>query len=72
MSRERFYFLSRERWRDRLFPNYLDFTKRLPPNERDFAVVALPERLSFLYYLIRPFRVTRDFIAQAFTALTSR
>ncbi|MGF1479504.1 MAG: nucleotidyltransferase family protein [Cyanophyceae cyanobacterium] len=29
----------------------------LVPNERDLAMLALPQRLAFLYYLIRPLRV---------------
>ncbi|HLY40618.1 MAG TPA: nucleotidyltransferase family protein [Terracidiphilus sp.] len=32
----------------------------LRPNERDRAVMRLPESLSLLYYLIRPYRIMRD------------
>lgn len=72
MLQAEFYSLARERWRDRFFPTYVDLKRRLPPNELDFAVVALPERLKFLYYVIRPFRLARDLIALAYAALTSR
>jgi hypothetical protein len=33
----------------------------LVPNDRDRAVVTLPSSLAFLYYLIRPFRLTRKY-----------
>lgn len=57
LSSARFYFMVRERWRERLYPSYLDFRERLIPNERDRALLPLPKSLDFLYYLIRPFRV---------------
>jgi hypothetical protein len=66
LSRERFHFLVRERWRDKLYPTYCDLRDRLPPNDRDFAVVALPEQLKSLYYVIRPFRVAADWLRSAF------
>jgi hypothetical protein len=66
LSRERFHFLVRERWRDKFYPTYCDLKGRLPPNELDFAVVALPERLRFLYYVIRPFRVASDWLRVAY------
>jgi hypothetical protein len=68
MSSWRFHFDIREHWRDKLYY----FTCRLPPNERDFAVVALPDRLRFLYWLIHPVRVVRDFARRELDALRSR
>jgi hypothetical protein len=61
LSREGFHFRLRERWRDKLYPYYQAVRLRLPPNERDQAVLALPGSLNFLYYLIRPLRVARDY-----------
>ena len=60
LSRAAFHFQVRERWRDKLYPWYHAFKLRLIPNELDHAVLKLPPSLSFLYYLIRPLRVTRD------------
>jgi len=61
LSGEDFHFILRERWRDKLYPHYHAFRLRLPPNEQDRAVLALPDSLDALYYLIRPFRVARDY-----------
>jgi hypothetical protein len=43
----------RERWR----LVYWRIMRRIKPNERDRAVVALPRALHWLYYVIRPFRL---------------
>jgi hypothetical protein len=60
------YMRSRERLQDRvpsvgflflLFRQWFAWT----PNERDRAVIELPRRLDFLYYAIRPVRLTRKF-----------
>ena len=54
--------MMRERWWDRLrlgFYYSLHYLRtRLTPNERDRAVLPLPDFLSFLYYMIRPVRLT--------------
>ena len=41
--------------------DYRRFNFTLVPNERDRALLPLPESLSDLYYLIRPIRLTRDY-----------
>jgi hypothetical protein len=47
----------REHWRDRV-PYFLRRLHRLLiPNEKDRALLRLPARLSFLYYLLRPLRL---------------
>lgn len=40
---------------------YRRFNLTLVPNERDRALLPLPQALSALYYLIRPIRLTRDY-----------
>jgi hypothetical protein len=71
MSREGFHFRIRERWRDRIYSWYSrpwvrDVVRHLRPSARDQAMVPLPGRLGFLYYLIRPFRVGRDYAKSLF------
>ena len=51
------WFLLRERWRDRLAGAVAWLLQILRPNHWDREIVQLPERWSFLYYLIRPFRL---------------
>jgi hypothetical protein len=58
---ERFHFSVRERWRDKLYPYYLEVRARIAPNAKDLAVVPLPRSLHLLYYVIRPLRLMRDF-----------
>lgn len=41
--------------------DYRRFNLTLVPNERDRALLPLPESLSALYYLVRPIRLTRDY-----------
>lgn len=58
-ARLRYHFSVRERWRDRiccLFRYYF------APTFSDWKCISLPSTLSWLYYLIRPFRVMRDAI----------
>jgi hypothetical protein len=57
---------SRERLRERL-PHYLHMLKRsLMPNEKDFEVRRLPSLLFPLYFIIRPFRLTRKHVSTIF------
>ncbi len=52
-NRSLFHLRLRERWRDRLGYCLL----HLRPSVGDFAALPLPPSLSFLHYLIRPFRL---------------
>ena len=66
MSQEGFHFHVRERWRDRVYSWYSrpwvrDVVRHLHPSEKDRSMIALPTRLRFLYYLVRPIRVGRDY-----------
>ncbi len=61
LSMEKFHFKIRERWRDKLYPYYSDFRQRLIPNERDRALISLPESLDVVYYAIRPIRLMIDY-----------
>jgi hypothetical protein len=38
-----------------------DVVRHLHPSVKDRSMVALPARLGFLYYLVRPIRVGRDY-----------
>jgi hypothetical protein len=58
---DRFHFLLRERWRDRLLPYALRVHRLVTPNVHDRRVIALPAPLSFLYYLVRPVRLIRRY-----------
>lgn len=49
--------LMRERWRDKI--SLLGLI--VAPNERDQAILALPEYLSFLYYPLRPIRLLIEY-----------
>jgi len=52
-----FHFRERERWRDR-WPHLRHHLQlAIEPTDEDRAVVPLPQPLSFLYYLIRLFRL---------------
>ncbi len=60
MEHARFHLLMRERLRDRL-PYYRHLARlAMTPTERDEDMVALPRRLSFLYYALRPVRLLCD------------
>ena len=66
MSYEGFHFRIRERWRDRIYSWYSRPWVRHPvmhlrPSVKDRTMIALPAKLGFLYYLIRPIRVGRDY-----------
>lgn len=53
----RFFLRTRRRWRNR-WPLMREYgTLAITPTENDRAVIDLPSSLSFLYYLIRPFRI---------------
>lgn len=59
------HLMMRERWRDRLrlrfYYCYRYVRLAVVPNERDQAIVSLPRKLTFLYYLVRPFRLFSNF-----------
>lgn len=52
--------------------DYRRFNLTLVPNERDRALLPLPESLSALYYLIRPIRLTRDYSCLAWHILKAK
>jgi hypothetical protein len=64
----RFFIRSREHWRDRL--PYIDLFLRahlmaaLVPTRKDYEWVSLCDSLSFLYYIVRPFRILRHFLCK--------
>ncbi len=58
LTSQRFYWLVRERLRDKLYPYYLRYVHDvIAPNELDRRLLPLPRRISFLYYFIRPVRL---------------
>jgi hypothetical protein len=58
-SIDRFRWLVRERLRDKLYPYYLRYVSNvLVPCDLDRRVLPVPRSLSFLYYLVRPVRLT--------------
>jgi hypothetical protein len=66
MSYEGFHFRVRERWRDRVYSWYSrpwvrDVVRHLHPSAKDRSMITLPAGLGFLYYLVRPIRVGRDY-----------
>jgi hypothetical protein len=71
MSHARFRFQIRERWRDRFYYLYSRhhvrfFVRHFRPSAKDRSMITLPDRLSFLYYLVRPIRVARDYTSSWF------
>ncbi len=62
MSADDFHFAIRERWREKLYPAIYEVTKRIPPNDKDYAFLALPKSMRALYYAIRPIRLIRDHV----------
>lgn len=60
ISRNWFHFGIRERFRDKAYPHLRAFWLLLRPNERDLAMLRLPESMRWLYYLVRPIRLARD------------
>jgi hypothetical protein len=57
----RVYGALRERWRDRLFPYLYTGALLFKPSDKDRMFLPLPGRLAFLYYVIHPLRVVRDY-----------
>jgi hypothetical protein len=57
----RVHFVLRERWRDRLFPYLYAGALLFEPSDKDRMFLPLPGRLAFLYYVIRPLRVVREY-----------
>ena len=66
---ERIYLrkLARERWQDKV--NYFVRTV-LMPNENEFALFTLPKQLFFLYYLLRPIRLSGKFLKNLWLRFT--
>jgi Uncharacterised nucleotidyltransferase len=60
----RFQSKIRERLGDRARMFFQSLLPRLNPNQRDRRFLALPESLSCMYYLVRPFRVAWERIAE--------
>jgi hypothetical protein len=59
--RHTFYLRARERWSDRA-RILLYFSARVPhPLAKDWNLFRLPASLSFLYYLLRPMRLAREY-----------
>jgi hypothetical protein len=59
------HLMMRERFQDR-FRLYLYYLKRyvrlaVRPNAQDHELVLLPRSLSFIYYLLRPIRLTKEY-----------
>lgn len=54
LQRVRLHLQARERWRDRV--RYC-LRLALTPTEGDWSLIALPKRLTFFYYVLRPFRL---------------
>lgn len=72
LKNARFHLLMRERLRDRL-PYYRHLLKlAITPNEKDEALLSLPDGLSWLYYLMRPIRLLRDAAKNGLHALQSQ
>jgi hypothetical protein len=62
LTPDRFRWAVRERLRDKLYPYYHQYVvKAIEPSEADRRFLEVPDRLSFLYYLVRPLRVIRKF-----------
>jgi hypothetical protein len=64
-DKDRFADAIRERWRDRILPRYYHLARSVRPNELDRAAVDLPQRLAFLYYLVRAVRLLRNAFLRA-------
>jgi hypothetical protein len=57
----RVHFALRERWQDRLFPYLYAGALLFDPSDKDRMFLPLPGCLAFLYYVIRPLRVVREY-----------
>ncbi len=67
-KRELLHLRMRERLRDRIryilfsfLSQYFYWYQKIPINEKDRALIPLPAALSFLYYLVRPVRLLREY-----------
>ena len=73
MSYEDFNFRIRERWRDWIYSWYsrraFRVVMHLRPSAKDRTMITLPAKLGFLYYLVRPIRVGRDYARSWFRGL---
>lgn len=69
LSPEKLHFKVRERWRDKLYPFYYMFIRHFIPSYKDQAFLEFPKHLSFLYFVIRPIRLTRDVVMHFFGRL---
>jgi hypothetical protein len=60
MRFQRIFIISRlkQRARDRLLYLLYEWREAVTPNEKDQALVSLPVAFSFLYYVVRPIRLT--------------
>jgi len=61
LTRARFHFALRERWRDRLFPYLYGAVLLFVPSDHDRRFLPLPAGLAWLSYGIRPLRVVRAY-----------
>jgi hypothetical protein len=62
LTPDAFRWAIRERLRDKLYPYYHQYiVKAIEPSDADRRFMAVPDRLSFLYYLVRPLRVLRRY-----------
>jgi hypothetical protein len=62
LTPDRFHWAIRERLRDKLYPYYHRYVVRtFGPSELDRRFVDVPDRLSFLYYFVRPLRLIRKY-----------
>jgi hypothetical protein len=59
-----FHVRMRESWRDKLTYLRYPLRKKVKPSQKDAALIALPARLSFLYYVLRPLRLIVTYAAQ--------
>ena len=66
-----FFYHMRERWQDKY--KYLKHMigMRLKPNEKDEAFVNLPAGWAFLHYLIRPYRLLKEYSQATWQYITS-
>jgi hypothetical protein len=69
ISKKRFRWLVRERWRDKVYPYY---HRVFVPNAYDKAVFPVPAWMSFLYYLIRPIRLVAKHSLRVYQPLLTR
>ena len=56
-----FMFNLRERLRDRVRFRLYPFLAVMTPNSKDRALASVPESLAFVYYILRPIRLTSHY-----------